>query len=352
MKSNFSEVHKHTGRTCTDKHQREWLNFSGTAFLGASYHPQFTQCVKEAIDLYGSGFGSSRLSPGSLEIYNEAEIFLAELLGTEKALLLSSGALAGQLLVQQLQEKYSLAAAPGTHPAMLSSGVQIGSFEQIYEQWWQELTEVKSQSVLTDSFNYLHCEMYPFQQLPLHKTELLVVDDSHGIGLFGSGGCGIAEHLQQLEVPWVVSSSMNKAWGVAAGVVAGSAELINQLLLHPLVRGSSPPAPAGIYAFMQAQKYYQQQREQLAKNVAFILHNWPEALPNQTVLPYPVIYVPQKKGLDTAALAQHLNSKGVMITAFPYPLPTSEPLCRIVISSLHTQSDLEQLLAAIHSFTA
>ena len=79
-----------------------WLYFSGTGYLGAGWNPDLQRLVLEGMQQYGLHFGGSRLSNIRLDIFEETETFLANYTGAEKALLLSSGTLAGQLAIRTL----------------------------------------------------------------------------------------------------------------------------------------------------------------------------------------------------------------------------------------------------------
>ena len=84
---------------------QDYLFFSGTAYLGMAQNPAFQALVADALGRYGTVFGSSRNGNLRLGIYDEAEAALAAWSGTESALTVSSGMLAGQAVMQWLANR-------------------------------------------------------------------------------------------------------------------------------------------------------------------------------------------------------------------------------------------------------
>ncbi len=70
---------------------REVINFSSNNYLGLANHPSLCKAAKEAIDRYGCGSGASRLISGNMTLHEELESKIAELKGTEAALVFNSG---------------------------------------------------------------------------------------------------------------------------------------------------------------------------------------------------------------------------------------------------------------------
>ena len=110
-----------------------WLYFSGTGYLGAAWNEGLQNLVRAGMQQYGLHFGGSRLSNIQLNIFAEAEEFLANYAGAEKALLLSSGTLAGQLLMRVLSQYGEVLAAPGAHPAIWANAVPEVNFFTFFD---------------------------------------------------------------------------------------------------------------------------------------------------------------------------------------------------------------------------
>jgi 7-keto-8-aminopelargonate synthetase-like enzyme len=105
------------GRTLTVE-GKEHLYFSGTSYLGMARNEVFAAYLQEGMKLYGTNYSSSRISNLKLQIFEQAEEYLARFTGAGAALTMSSGFLTGQMLVRLLENKGRFIYAPRTHPAL------------------------------------------------------------------------------------------------------------------------------------------------------------------------------------------------------------------------------------------
>jgi 8-amino-7-oxononanoate synthase len=326
------------------------LYFGGTAYLGIPQHGRFLSLYMEGIKKYGLNNGTSRNNNVQLGIYEEAEAYAAEKFGAGAALITSSGYLAAQLTVAYFGDWGQVLYAPQTHPALWTDsnpGVS-GSFGY----WSRHVVELINKSKLThwvlvsNSINNLYPERYDFsflENILPGKEILLIVDDSHGIGVLGNGmGCfPDLPDLPFLNV--VVVASMAKALGVDAGLILSSPGLIRQLKQTPVFTGASPPAAAGLYAFMHARDIYKEELTKLQQLCRFFTSGLgADKAAFASMEGFPV-YLSEDQHLAASLLQQQ-----VLISSFAYPNQDGEFLNRIVLSSWHQEQDLEILLKLIH----
>ena len=332
----------------------ELLYFSGTSYLGMGHHETFRELLLEGTKHYGTIYSSSRASNVQLAVYEEAEGQLAEKTGAEKALTFSSGFQAGQAVVQQLRGTPNFFYAPNTHPAGWRSSADAAYGD--FAAWTtviisQTLTVDGEVVIVANSLDPLLAQPHSFEwvaQLPEAREITLLVDDSHGLGIIGHDGGGIFATLQTWAPPHVtviVVSSLGKAFGVPGGVVLGPAYVIDDLKKNPFFTAGSPVPPAYLFAFTQAQPLYQQARQQLFKNVAYFREQTDGLAIFRSIDRYPVFYTSDN------ALASAVASQCVL-SSFPYPYPDSELITRAIVSSLHTQADLDTLATLVRKYTA
>jgi 7-keto-8-aminopelargonate synthetase-like enzyme len=339
------------GRTLFSGGQ-EYLYFSGTSYLGLARHPAFQACLQAGISRYGTNYSSSRLSNVRLSVFEEAENYLSAYTGAPAVLTLSSGYMAGQLVVRCLDEQAALVYAPRTHPALWvqQSNFVAGDFAAWARQLPHHLQQLPQQQVvvLFNSLDPLLAQKYDLdflQHLPRHKDLTLVIDDSHGFGLTGKAGAGVFSELQMPgHVKVVVISSLGKALGIPAGVILTDAATMASFRQSPFFGGGSPAVPAYLYAFMQAGDLYRQARQQLQHNIRFFGAKLNKPQLFSCIPDYPVFHTSQK------ALYPYLLEQGILISSFPYPTPSSEPITRIILNASHTEGDLNRLAQAINRF--
>lgn len=324
----------------------EYLYFGGTAYLGIPQNEEFIHLYVEGIKKFGLNNGTSRSNNIQLGIYDEAEKIAAKRFHTDDALIISSGYLAAQLTVKELSKSGRVIYAPGTHTSLWQENQSANLIS--FKDWATETIErinsstEKNWILVSNSMNNLIPEIYNFdfiKEIDEDKNIMLIVDDSHGIGV-NNGGIGAFLNLpKQKNVENVVVASMAKALGVDAGLILASSKLINQLKNTNTFIGASPSAAAGLYAFINGAEIYKNALKKLQKNISLfqvVLNPTWKFEPN-----FPVFL------LNDSNLAERLLKQQILISSFPYPTPANKPLNRIVLSSWHTDEDVEMLILAL-----
>jgi 8-amino-7-oxononanoate synthase len=381
------------------------LFFSGTSYLGMGHQAAFQAALIEGFRHYGTVFSASRNNNLQLKIYDEAESYLANWTGAAAALTVTSGLAAGQLAVAALPQSAVWFYAPTAHPAIWQNtpplqrsphGQYFFKNQQDFEQ--NIAAQVNAQNgavvVACNALDPLTCIPHDFHWLTqLHDNQELTVliDDSHGIGITGTEGGGFLKKLpfalpKNLKI--VVIASLAKAVGLSGGVILGDADFIQKVRANPLFVGASPIVPAYLFAFLKCQNLYSDLLATLNERVVLFKKLLTQntvredscgegvdlnteyrtrnneirsgstqnsALKTQNcqnteggLFPtfrsfdnYPVF------STDDPNLYPKLLKKQIFISHFAYPRPTDPPLTRLVLSALHTEHDIEQLVAAM-----
>ena len=333
----------------------EYLFFSGTSYLGMGHQPEFKEALMEGIARYGTIFSASRNNNLKLAIYEEAENFLADWTGAEAALTVTSGLLAGQLVVNSLKN-HTFIYAPSVHPAIWGAGFSKRQIFTNLAAFENKIAEIVSQlkthiAICCNAIDPLYCERYNFDwilQLPDNQDITLILDDSHGLGITYTEGGSIMKKLKEdgifqkkPNLKIVVIASMAKALGIPGGVILSDKNTITAIQNNPLFVGASPIVPAYLYAFLASQNVYNKARKRLLHNIKYFKNccdnlNLPATLFH--FLPdYPVF------NTTDSQLYSLLLTHKILISNFSYPLPSSPPITRIIISALHTEGDIEKI---------
>lgn len=312
---------------------REMLFFSGYAYLGMNYVPAFTSLVKEGIDRYGLSMPSSRISNTRLALFEEMEALLSHITGQEDTVCLASGFSAGNLAAGLLTP--DVLPAPGTHPAVSKTPAR----ENTYDAWIQAVKTSAvntSTSIVADAVNIFTPCINDFSFLKNTAAVTALIDDSHGIGLTGNNGNGVADRLPQGH-NYLVSYSLSKAFNLVGGAISCSREQANRLRSRSEYTAATALSPAFVYAFIKGQSLYQQQRQQLQANTALFAQMTAHitGLRHHTALP--VFVLPES--MDE----KWLYAQNVVISSFAYPDPAGKKIQRIIINALHTENDLQYL---------
>lgn len=355
------------GRTVTLS-GAEYLFFSGTAYLGMHMNETFRRFLLQGLEKYGSAYGSSRASNLQLRIYGEAEQRLADWMGSENCILLSSGFMAGQLAARTFKALgLRLHYAPGAHPALTAwdsvdaadaaAGAALpeknsgppGNTSAQWKEWSENLLQKINapgsgkHAVLACSIDPLRSVKYDFSFLEKvlpGKNVVLVIDDSHGFGVFGGEGEGLSGTFpRNIEV--IVLGSLGKGLGIPAGAVWATSARTKPFTESPFYMGASPPAPAYLYAFLKAGSLYREATAQLKKNIAYFENLLQGFTGVRHERGLPVFF------LEDDSIADRLMGRRIFLSSFPYPEAGSKRVTRIVLNSLHTRDDLDRLAEAL-----
>ncbi|MBA4851677.1 aminotransferase class I/II-fold pyridoxal phosphate-dependent enzyme [Emticicia sp. BO119] len=335
--------------------EKEYHFFSGTSYLGMNQDQEFKQLLIEGLYEYGMSFGSSRNGNLQLAIYETAENKMAAWVGAEKALTVSSGMLAGQLVAQYFKtQQATFFYAPQSHSANFHEPiVQLPAmrFQEWAKQIAGQIKEANAQHsvIVCNSTDGLRATAYEFDwinDLPEDRAITLIIDDSHGLGITGQNGAGIFQSVfVKPNIRFVVVSSLHKAMGIPGGVVLGD-EIIIEALRHTAFFAScSPIAPAYLYAYVKGDEIYQRNFERLLSNVERFskqLQSVKDVFNSQPA--YPVFYTPQD------SLYDYLFKEEIFIYSFAYPIKTGKPNTRIVISAWHDIEQIDLLAAKCNEF--
>ncbi len=348
------KIKKIPGRT-VEIESIEHLWFGGTSYLGMQYNSQFQLLIQEGFQKYGSNWGSSRNNPLQIDIFEIFEAKLAGFVGAEGALTVSSGMLAGQLVVKYLESttiNCQTIYAPKVHPALWGQNYKPNAltFKDFSENINSEINKSASENfiICSDSISSPTIENFYFswiKNLPTHKPIYLVIDDSHSLGVLGESGRGIFSEIEHnSNVILVVVSSLNKAFGIPGGVIFSKNDLIFKIKNYPYFSSGSPMSPAFAYAGASAETIYQNELQKLNNNITFF-EGQVQHLNGITHLENQPTYSFGKNGI-----IDYLAKNKVLVPNFAYPLPSSLPVNRLVISSLHTYDDLAKLALLIKQF--
>ena len=338
-----------------DLDHKKFLYFGGTSYLGLQTDEAFLEIFISNIRKYGTNYGASRKSNVRISVFQEAEHYLSQLVGCESSVTLSSGYLAGQLVRQTMDTKeHRLFYAPNTHSALYSptpstklkpyiTFTALNIAVRAHLETNKETTPV----VFLDAIDFSGANYPDFEglrTLPLESI-ILVVDDSHGIGIVGENGGGVFRSLKELNPKeLIVCCSLGKGFGIQAGSVFGTKKRIEQFTNTPFFGGASPAAPAAVACLMDGKTLFLEKRAILINNMDFFKSNVKNLDRFKFMEGHPAYSFTDEK------LVNYLERQNVLVTSFRYPDEDSHLMSRIVISAHHKREDILLLCNIINSY--
>ncbi|MBF2709005.1 aminotransferase class I/II-fold pyridoxal phosphate-dependent enzyme [Flavobacterium soyangense] len=320
----------------------DYLYFGGTNYLGMSTNTDFQNILFESIKKWETSYGSSRNSNIELSIYKTAEKLLAKNINTEAALTVSSGMLAGKLVIEYLLKTTdAIFHFPDAHPAIMSSqSLLIKKNGELNSKIFDEsITKI---TVLSDAIPSLCIEPIDLSillKIPKEKKITLVIDESHSLGIYGNEWQNI---LKKENIKIIKVASLGKALGLSGGVIAGNSSFISEIRNLDCFIGASGMNPAFLETYINAQKVYLSQKQKLLQNLIYIDANFTKRELFTFNANYPNIY------FEDESISKKLLENKIITTSFKHT-NASGRLNRIVITSNHTTQDLEQLLTQLNS---
>ncbi|WP_142784632.1 aminotransferase class I/II-fold pyridoxal phosphate-dependent enzyme [Changchengzhania lutea] len=333
---------------------KNYLYFGGTSYLGLQTDIEFQGLFVENIKKFGTNYGASRKSNIRMSIFHEVEQYLSKLVGSEACITMSSGYLAGQLVAQVLSTSgLALFYAPNTHSALYASGIKdkkaFKTYSALNKALENHLATNKNNIpvVFLDAVDFSGINYPEFEGLKTLSLSqiILVVDDSHGIGIVGENGGGVYRKIKMLNPKeLIVSSSLGKGFGVQAGAIFGLKKRISQLGNTAFFGSSSPASPANLATILRAEKIYNAKRNLLESNMQFFI--------NHVIAPKKFRFMdghPTYSFLNEN-LTEYLERHHIIVTSFQYPDEDSPIMSRIVISAAHTEDDIIRLCNLLNLF--
>ena len=339
------------------------VNFGSNDYLGLAADERVVCAVRKALDAAGWGAGASPLVTGRADLHAQLETALARFEETEAALLFPTGYAANVGAITALAGKGDAIFSDELNHASIIDGCRLsGAAVHIYRhcdldhlsELLNEARAIRRKLIVTDTLFSMHGDFAPLPglaDLAARHGAMLMVDEAHATGVYGARGRGLCEQEGVEDAVHVRIGTLSKALGSHGGFVAGSRPLIDWLAnrARPYVFSTAAPAAtaaAGLEALRLVERQ-PERRQTLLEKSAWLRQQLaehgliPSAAGSQIV---PVILGDPDR---TVAAAAELRRRGLFVPGIrPPSVPPGQSLLRISLTSLHTQDQLEQLIAA------
>nr|WP_239075336.1 8-amino-7-oxononanoate synthase [Planosporangium flavigriseum] len=347
----------------------EMIDLAGNDYLGLARHPEIIEAAVAAVRAYGLGATGSRLVRGSTNAHDDLEAGLADWLGTQTALVYSSGYLANVGAVKALARPGTLIVSDAYNHASLVDGCRMAKAGRAGVQTvvtpHADVPAVRETLaahpgrpalVITESVFSVDGDLAPLRELHAACREygaLLLVDDAHAVGLLGPRGAGgVAAAGIAGEPDVVVTATLSKAFGAAGGLVAGPAQLRRHLVDTGrtfIYDTALPPAvAAGAHAALRVIAEGDALRKELADRAAYATARLRAA---GLEVPTPsggVLSVTAPGPQQALAWATACRDRGVAVGCFrPPSTPDQRSRLRLTINAGVARADFERAIDVI-----
>jgi glycine C-acetyltransferase len=346
----------------------EVLILSSNNYLGLSNEPAVVRAGIEGLERFGAGTGSVRFICGTFTVHRELEETLARFVGTEASLSYVSAWNANEGLTGTIAEEGDLVLSDALNHASIidsmrlakaitkcSTGVFKHSDMDDLRAKLDAGREARRKIIWTDGVFSMEGSIAKLPEILSIAREhdaIVVMDDSHATGVLGATGRGTAEHFGVVGEVDVITSTLGKALGGAAGgFVAGSAALCDYLTQRSRPQLFSNALPPTVAASAMAAVEFIERHPDRVRTVQENSRYFREAITDAGFLPLPgeTPIVPIIVGETATAIQMSdlMLDEGIFVTGFGFPVvPQGQARVRCQLSAAHTRSDLDQAVEA------
>jgi glycine C-acetyltransferase len=337
----------------------ELLNLCANNYLGLANHPAIVAAAHEGLDRWGYGMASVRFICGTQGLHRELEERLSEFLGTDDTILFSSCFDANGGLFEALLDDNDAVISDQLNHASIIDGIRLckarrlryanGDMDELQARL-KEAADARHRLIATDgvfSMDGYLAQLDRICDLAERHDALVMVDDSHAVGVVGPGGRGTPEHHGVVERVDILTGTLGKAIGGASGgYVSGRREIVELLRQRsrPYLFSNSvaPPVVAASVRALELIQTSADLRDRLRENTAHFRSRMGEL--GFDVLPgeHPIVPVMIGEEVTAAAFAGRLIELGVYAVSFSFPVvPRGTARIRTQMSAAHTTADLD-----------
>ena len=356
------------GPVVTMEGRGDVLILSSNNYLGLSAEPAVVAAGKAALDRFGAGTASVRFICGTYTVHRSLEAACARLVGTEAALSFVSCWNANEAVPATLLGEDDLVLSDQLNHASIIDAIrlakaitkcQTGVFRHgdlaDLEEKLRGARDRRVRMVVTDgvfSMEGAIAKLPDLVELCRRHDAVLVVDDSHATGVLGATGRGTAEHFGMLGEVDVITSTLGKALGGAAGgFVAGSSAVCDYLTQRARPQLFSNALPPTVAASALAAIEFLEAHPDRVRSLRDNARYFREQLRALGFTPLdgetPIVPVIVGETAFAMRMSQELLDQGVFVTGFGYPVvPQGQARVRCQISAAHTRDHLDRALAA------
>ncbi|MFD7899426.1 bifunctional SDR family oxidoreductase/pyridoxal phosphate-dependent aminotransferase family protein [Streptomyces sp. NPDC059743] len=343
---------------------RWFLNLASYSYLGLVGHDYIDQQAQRALERHGTGAHGVRLLAGTLHLHRELELTIARFLGTEDAIVFSSGYMANVATVGALAGPDDVIIGDVYNHASILDGYRL-SGAKVITYAHNDLADLEralrtaggaGRLVVTDAVFSMDgdiADLPGIVELCERYDAPLMVDEAHSLGVLGATGRGITEHfgIDPARVP-IKMGTLSKTVPSAGGYVAGSSDLVFALKNNARGWMFSAAATPTQTAAAKAAIEVMEAAPTLAGELRTTTDRYRDKLRrlgfNTLASESPVVPILCGSAEQAQTMARLCQRDGLFVQPIVYPaVPRALPRLRTIVNLSHSDDDLDEALATL-----
>jgi 8-amino-7-oxononanoate synthase len=342
----------------------ELVMLGSNNYLGLTSHPEVKEAAAMALALYGSGCAGSRLLNGTLDLHVALEEKLAEFTRREAALVFSTGFQVNLGVLSCLLTRKDVAILDALDHACIIDGCRLG-FGRTYKYRHNDMDHLESKLrvipgdrgklIAVDGVFSMEGDLADLPrivELAKRHGARLMVDDAHGLGVFGQHGRGTPEHFDLEDEVDLLMGTFSKSLATVGGFVAGSAEVIDYIRhqARSAIFSAAPP-PASVASALKALEIVEREPERRKHlwDITATMRRELRSLGFDTgESASPVIPIVVGADMQAFHMTMRLQEEGVFVNPVVSPaVPEGRAMIRTSYMATHKNEHLDLALGAL-----
>lgn len=332
---------------------RKVLMLGSNSYLGLTNHPKIKEAAIEATKKYGTGCAGSPFLNGTLDIHVQLENELAEFFHKDGALLFSAGFQANSGVIPCVTGRNDYIIYDSLDHASIIEGRTLSFAKSLkyrhsdmedLERILQSLPIDAVKLVVTDGVFSMEGDVAKLPQMAdlCDKYQAtLMVDEAHGLGVFGREGRGVTDHFGLIPRTDLIMGTFSKSLAAIGGFIVSDAETINYMKhsIRPYIFTASiaPAATASVLAALKIMRSEPERQENLWKVTNYALKSFREAGFEIGNTETPIIPLFVRDNEKTFAVTRLLLDEGIFVNPVVSPaVPPQDTLIRLSWMATHT----------------
>ncbi len=340
------------------------LMFGSNSYMGLTNHPKVIEAAVEATKKYGTGMAGSPFLNGTLDIHKELEARIADYVGKEDAIVYSTGFGTNLGVVSTLTGREDYVICDEQDHASIVEGRRL-SFSQPLKYKHNDMESLENvlkkckpdsiKLIVTDSVFSMEGDVVKLPEMVALAKKYdasIMVDEAHGIGVFGEGGRGVANHFGLTDDIDLIMGTFSKSFASLGGFIATDKEITNFLRHHSrsyiFTASITPASTAAALAALDIMLSEPERQKHLWDITNYALENFRAMGCEIGHTSTPIIPLFIRDDYKTFRVTRDLLDEGVFVNPVVSPaVAPQDTLIRYSLMATHTQEQVARSLEAI-----
>ncbi len=340
------------------------LMFGSNSYMGLTNHPKVIEAAVEATRKYGTGLAGSPFLNGTLTIHKDLEARLADYVGKEDAMIYSTGFGVNLGVVSTLTGREDYIILDEQDHASIIEGRRL-SFSNYLKYKHNDMESLEAQLrkcepdkvklIVTDGVFSMEGDVANLPEiirLAKKYNATVMVDEAHGIGVFGRQGRGTCDHFGVTDDVDLIMGTFSKSLASLGGFIATDKEITNYLRHHSrsyiFTASITPASTAAVNAALDIIESEPERQEHLWKITQYALDNFRAMGCEIGHTSTPIIPLFIRDDYKTFRVTRDLLDEGVFVNPVVTPaVAPQDTLIRYSLMATHTVDQVQRSLEAI-----